>query len=262
MNQAGTTARAQRARVLVIDLLIMTAIGISLALIGPFGTFDQPLATRLIVWLGFAYLGYVLYSPIDALALRLAPVLDLPAWILRVAACVLASAPMAIAVWVLPQLPGPIRTPSPDLALQHYSYVLVVGSVVTIVTTLTKTGRVDPAQATPIDRAAPLSQAPTPFHDRLPVTLGSDLLALEMEDHYVRAHTALGSELILLRMRDAVSELAGIDGAQVHRSWWVARDAVTDVRREGRNIKLVLENGLEAPVSRARVQPLKAAGWF
>ena len=78
----------------------------------------------------------------------------------------------------------------------------------------------------------------------------------------MRAHTALGSELILLRMRDAVAELEGIDGAQVHRSWWVARDAVEDVKRDGRNLRLVLPDGLEAPVSRTRVTELKEAGWF
>ena len=83
-----------------------------------------------------------------------------------------------------------------------------------------------------------------------------------MEDHYVRAHTAMGSDLILMRMRDAVSELDGLEGEQVHRSWWVARGAVEDVKRGGRNIRLVLSGGLEAPVSRANVAPLKAGGWF
>ena len=59
-----------------------------------------------------------------------------------------------------------------------------------------------------------------------------------------------------------MGELEGIDGAQVHRSWWVARDAVEDVKRDGRNLRLVLPGGLEAPVSRARVVELKEAGWF
>ena len=113
-------------------------------------------------------------------------------------------------------------------------------------------------------RTAPLdAPAPQPaFLERLPGHLGTDLIALEMEDHYVRAHTALGSELVLMRMRDAVAELQGIEGAQVHRSWWVARDAVEDVKREGRNLRLVLPGGIEAPVSRARVTELKQAGWF
>ena len=83
-----------------------------------------------------------------------------------------------------------------------------------------------------------------------------------MEDHYVRAHTALGSDLVLMRLRDAVAELGDIDGLQVHRSWWVARHAVSDVRRDGRNVRLLLDTGLEAPVSRANVQMLRDAGWI
>jgi DNA-binding LytR/AlgR family response regulator len=59
-----------------------------------------------------------------------------------------------------------------------------------------------------------------------------------------------------------VAELDGVEGAQVHRSWWVARDAVEDVKREERNVRLVLPGGLEAPVSRARVAELKDAGWL
>ena len=61
-----------------------------------------------------------------------------------------------------------------------------------------------------------------------------------MEDHYVRAHTMLGSDLVLLRLRDAIAELDGIEGAQVHRSWWVARDVVEGVEREGRKLRLLL----------------------
>lgn len=47
-----------------------------------------------------------------------------------------------------------------------------------------------------------------------------------MEDRYLRIHTDGGSDLILMRLRDAVGELAGADGLQVHRSFWVARAAV------------------------------------
>ena len=66
----------------------------------------------------------------------------------------------------------------------------------------------------------------------------------------------------LPELRDAIAELDGIDGLQVHRSWWVARGAVSDVQREGRNIRLTLDTGVEAPVSRANVQVLKDAGWI
>jgi DNA-binding LytR/AlgR family response regulator len=99
------------------------------------------------------------------------------------------------------------------------------------------------------------------FLDRLPPRLGRTLLCLQMEDHYVRAYTDRGSELILLPLKAAVAELDGA-GLQVHRSWWVARAAVTGAVQDGRNLKLKLVNGLEAPVSRASIAALREAGWL
>ena len=83
-----------------------------------------------------------------------------------------------------------------------------------------------------------------------------------MEDHYLRVHTALGSDLILLRMRDAVAELDGLEGLLVHRSWWVAKSAVRAVERDGRSVRLILPNELVAPVARTMVPVLKNAGWL
>lgn len=247
----------------------MTVIGLALALIGPFGSYHDPFALRLIIWLGYCYIGYGVYAPIDSTAQRLAPVLELPAWGLRIGGVLLASVPMALAVWVLPQLGGTIMRPDLSQAVTHYFSVVLIGGLITVVFTLVQRRagegeNVAPAAAS--EKIAPATLPPavsgSRFLDRLPPELGSELIALEMEDHYVRAHTALGSELVLLRMRDAVEELDGIAGEQVHRSWWVARGAVADVKREGRNIRLVLDNGMEAPVARANVTPLKKAGWF
>jgi DNA-binding LytR/AlgR family response regulator len=70
---------------------------------------------------------------------------------------------------------------------------------------------------------------PPKFLERLPLKLrGAEVWAVEAEDHYLRLHTSKGQDLILMRLADAVAELEGIEGAQVHRSWWVARDAITD----------------------------------
>ena len=83
-----------------------------------------------------------------------------------------------------------------------------------------------------------------------------------MEDHYVRAHTAKGSDLILTPLKDAIAELGDVEGMQVHRSWWVAKAAVVGSTASGRNLSLRLSNGLEVPVSRASVARLRAAGWL
>ena len=79
----------------------------------------------------------------------------------------------------------------------------------------------------------------------------SDVLALQAEDHYVRVHTQLGSELLLMRFSDAISELDGLAGMRVHRSWWVADDAIVDTVRRARRTILVLSNSTEVPVSRS-----------
>ena len=85
---------------------------------------------------------------------------------------------------------------------------------------------------------------------------------MEAEDHYLRLHTSKGSDLILMRLSDAVTELEGVEGAQTHRSWWVARAAVVDVRRSEGRASLKLKGGQDAPVSRSYARALRQAGWF
>jgi DNA-binding LytR/AlgR family response regulator len=82
-----------------------------------------------------------------------------------------------------------------------------------------------------------------------------------MEDHYVRAHGPMGSALILMRMRDAMAELEGLPGLQVHRSWWVAREAVERVEREDGGLRLRLTNGMVVPVARSQVGAVRAQRW-
>ncbi|UOR15842.1 LytTR family DNA-binding domain-containing protein [Qipengyuania aquimaris] len=263
MAQSFPTGRRAILRKILIDLAFMGVIGVTLALIGPFGSFQDPLATRLIVWVGFAYIGYALYSPIDVLAQKIAPALALPVWAVRIAGVLLSSIPMAIVVWVLPRVPDRLRMPDASQALENYFYVATIGGMITVLFTMGQ--RSAPQPQAPLaegDVRAPVVPDAPRFLDRLPPEIGTDLLALEMEDHYVRAHTALGSELVLMRLGDAIAELDGIEGRQVHRSWWVARDAVEEVRREGRNIRLALSGGIEAPVSRNRAAELKQAGWL
>lgn len=89
------------------------------------------------------------------------------------------------------------------------------------------------------------------FLSRLPDHLGTKLLYLQMEDHYLRATTANGTALILIRFRDALQELDNYDGLQVHRSWWVARDAVTKLSKQGRKLELLMVDGSVIPVSAA-----------
>ena len=90
----------------------------------------------------------------------------------------------------------------------------------------------------------------------LPVA--SDVLCLQMEDHYVRIHRPGGSTIELMPMTTAIARYGRADGIRVHRSWWVARDAIRQVEQEGRNWRLVLTNGLVVPVARSNVARVRA----
>ena len=47
---------------------------------------------------------------------------------------------------------------------------------------------------------------------------------------------------------------------QVHRSWWVAKDGVSETRRDNGKLVLVLKNGTDVPVSRTYQAAAKDAG--
>ena len=121
---------------------------------------------------------------------------------------------------------------------------------------------VEAMAAPPPETSTPPEIKPEPaFLARLPTGFGS-LLALGGEDHYVRAYAQGRDTLILMRLRDAIAELEDVDGVQVHRSWWVARDAVQGLERDGRNLRLILRGGTKVPVSRDGAKLLAAQGWL
>ena len=262
-----------RVRQILIDLSVLIAIGVVLGLLAPLGTVGMSVPGRIFYWVVLAVAGYAFYKPVGAIVLRLGPLLALPPLPLWAVAVLIASIPMAALVWVVDAGGSDVRMPTLETAIVHYGLVALVGAVITLMfnlipaTRMTEQAADVPSQTPERPTQEPAlattkRSAQTRFVDRLSPELGSQLIALEMEDHYVRAHTMLGSDLVLLRMRDAIAELEGVEGAQVHRSWWVARDAVERVEREGRNVRLLLPRGLVAPVARSRTAELAAAGWL
>jgi hypothetical protein len=121
-------------------------------------------------------------------------------------------------------------------------------------------------------RAAREIQAPTPatattgpgappaLLDRLPLDKRGPLVSLSVEDHYVRVRTTRGEAMVLMRLGDAIREAAPVAGLRVHRSHWVARDAVRAVRREGDRAVLQMTSGGDIPASRSHIPALRQAG--
>lgn len=95
---------------------------------------------------------------------------------------------------------------------------------------------------------------------RLEPAARGDLWAISVRDHYVDIQTSAGVSSILLRFGDAMAEAAAVDGAQLHRSHWVAWAAVAAVERDGAKLFVRLKHGARVPVSKNHRAKLEARG--
>ena len=95
---------------------------------------------------------------------------------------------------------------------------------------------------------------------RLPLEKRGRLVSLSAVDHYVEVTTTKGTELVLMRLADAISETHPTQGLQIHRSHWVAHDHVRAVKRGSGKATITLSDGRTLPVSRSNLPSLKEYG--
>ena len=235
-------------------LVICGLASLFLALSGAFESDALPFSTRLACWLAVMLAGTLVGGGIARRVFGSARFAARP-WLACLVVTALITPPLTLIVWLasntlfrgswsLQSLVGPIGP---------------VALVSVIMTAINYMADRRPRET----HAGPAGSAPPRFLDRIPHRLrGATLYAVEAEDHYLRLHTDRGSDLILMRLSDAIGELEGIEGAQTHRSWWVARDAVAEVERGDGRATFVLRNGARAPVSRTFARALRAEGWY
>lgn len=245
-----------------IDRRLATGIGVALAagavlaFTAAFGMTNSTLPQRLVYWLPLM-LGGALWGHFCSYFLERWIDFDEQPWLAALALTAVMSVPFTVVVWAWTHwmfMRG--FHPEPAIILQFLGPVTVVTGVLSLLNVF--------LQRKPVQtHAATSGAAPARFLDRLPLKLrGATVRAVESEDHYLRIHTDRGSDLILMRFSDALIELEGLEGAQTHRSWWVARDAVRAVARGEGRATLTLDDGLQAPVSRRYAGALRAAGWY
>jgi DNA-binding LytR/AlgR family response regulator len=225
--------------------------GIFLTIAGAFGTAELPWAPRLTYWMVLMGLGYFWGSFVARFFFRGRRRTG-NLWLNGLAATLVMSAPFTVVVWAT----SAAMFGEPHVANLPYMFLPVasVSGALTAINMLIETRRSAMTAGGP---------QPAKFLERLPLKLrGAEVWAVEAEDHYLRLHTSKGQDLILLRLADAVAELEGIEGAQVHRSWWVARDAITDAKRGDGRATLTLRDGAEVPVSRTYAGLLRERGWI
>ncbi|WP_309644203.1 LytTR family DNA-binding domain-containing protein [Phenylobacterium sp.] len=233
-------------------LMVSTAAGTFLALSGAFGTDEMSLPMRFIYWIGLMVLGTVWGGTVANFVFGgEARPANLP---LRVLITTLGiSGPFTGVVWLANRI-----FMGQQIGLYQSAYLFLIVALISLVMTVINLL---------VERRAPPETegpaAPPRFLERLPLKLrGAEVWAVESEDHYLRLHTSKGQDLILLRLADAVAELEGIEGTQVHRSWWVARDAIADAKRGDGRATLTLKDGSEVPVSRTYAKIIRDKGWI
>lgn len=246
-----------------------------LAYLGAMGTQAAPFFQRLAYWAAVILPGSLLGLGVNTLVHGWGG-LAAHRWLEAGLVALLVSLPHSFVVIVVSALFFGLGMITPVVVLEFWLAVLLIAVVLTAINYL---ATAQPLPAHPITSApdqAPVT-SPTPpgpglaeasalpplLAEKLPHRLRAGrLLAIEAEDHYLRVHTDLGSDLVLMRMADACALLDDSAGARVHRSWWVARDAVQAVRLQSGRMELALPGDISAPVSRAMQPVLRSQGWL
>jgi len=230
-----------------------TAIGVLLGVLGPYGSYlNDGIGPRILYWIVMTLTGMAMIGVLVPLFFRLAARIGLPRLFSFAVAVLVASVPIAVvssivcrAIWgaLVARLTW----------IDWYSQAALTSVVVVglwIVLELAIETRRRPKVAIPAQPAPKVAE------------LAGPVLCLQMEDHYVRIHRPTGSTLELLPLREAIGRFGGADGLQVHRSWWVATQAVAGAERDARNWRLRLTNGITVPVARNRVTEARTRGWI
>jgi len=250
----------------------MSTATILLTLIGPFGTFtDLTLPWRGLYWAVAMLCGFTILEPTIYRVLHRAFRRNWHWPSALTISILVAAVPLTAAIMLLET--GMRQSPGWGFVTvaTYYFYVLTITILVGGIPTLWELyrhGLLTPFPPQSTFPAAPAERTPSnsePAGNRLLSRLAlerrGEILALSMEDHYVRVFTDAGESLILLRLSDAMAEVQDVPGLQIHRSHWVATRAVNRTERltDGR-IRLHLINGLTLPVSRTFARAVREAG--
>jgi hypothetical protein len=260
-----------------VTLAVGLAVSVVLALAGPFGTYgEMSLVARLGYW------GLIVFTSIPfGYATRYATALVLPR-ATALSVVILPSVLMVLTytpvVFLIVRHLGAAGGSALGLGVWLAWLVLVISVCINGVrwamgrTATADLRRLAPIAAvgTPVPVAVPVAApvavpvAPMGATPRIVARLAglpcTEVLRLTARDHYVDVITRRAQTSLLMRLSDAMAEMDGIPGAQVHRSHWVARAAVAGVRRSGTRLVLDLVDGSSVPVSRGYRDRAEAAG--
>lgn len=118
---------------------------------------------------------------------------------------------------------------------------------------------IEPEQSLDSSTRVTLDENPksTRFLEELKSRASGDLIAISSELHYVRVVTSDTEVMFLYNLRDAIGELPTEAGVQIHRSHWVAKGQVREIKKTNGNYECILSNGKRLPISRRKYTEVK-----
>ncbi|WDR07120.1 LytTR family DNA-binding domain-containing protein [Devosia rhodophyticola] len=233
--------------------IVLLGLAMVFGLSGPFGTFDalEPLP-RLLYWAVVVLSTYAIgTATANLVKFGLTPT-GMNPWILALVEGFVGGVPVALCVL------GINLVVMGDLGINPWhllAYCMIICAGAIIITRLVERARVPVAQTA----AAPAPQPPA-ILQRLPLPQRGKLQQISVADHYVEITTDKGHGLVLMRLGDAIGETGAVEGLQIHRSHWVALDAVVRCIRVDGKPMVEMVNGTRLPISRSFLPAVKAAG--
>ena len=226
--------------------VVWAVLSLFVATMGPFGSYGVvSFVDRLAFWAPFLGFGILVSAIVRAIVFGVfsQPQMGLGSFVTALTIATVLAPPLYGLVWArfageFPMLPG---------FGEIWAVIFCVSQGVCALR-IAQAGP-EPEPAAPETATTALIAQPR-LAGRLDPGMRGALLSISVRDHYVDVRTDKGAASLLMRLADAISEAEPTDGAQVHRSHWVAWDAVQSVEKQGDKVVLHLKDGAPIPVSR------------
>ena len=229
-----------------VPLVLWTLTALCMAVMGPFGTYGaMSLGERLLFWVPVMAVVMVIVTAIRALVYGTFGLTGFRrgSLVITLLICVVICPAVCFVMRVL------LDTNAADVP-SFWEIVLLVGSLSLGVCSLRLAVQAAPSPDAGVSR----------LMQRMEPSARGALVSISVRDHYVDVRTTHGQVSLLMRFGDAMAEAAPVDGVQVHRSHWVAWDAIAAVENADGRMVLRLKQGETVPISRSHREKLLARG--
>ena len=223
------------------------------AFIGPFGTFDDMgFVTRLLFW-AIAILGCgTIFWLVIFLVSQLSFLSNIAIYPRHLFIVFLMSFPGALLIYAINLFFRDIAFP-PERWAWIWLTVFVISMSITSLNYFSHFGKSLSKKEIHKEEIAKIhietDENISLFFAKLPKDIGTELISLSAHDHYIEVVTKSDKEMLYMKFSKAMELLKNYPGKRIHRSHWVADNAVESIKKNGRNKSVKLVDGRILPIS-------------